>query len=208
MESEPTQISLCDLPVDELIERIQIASDEDTSELFEEIIRRFTPLLRKCWARVGTTGMEYQDFVQDVFVRVFQSLPSLRQPKAFAGYFRRIALSVVTDHFRASMHRNDREIELDPRQIDKQIALVDRQVLSKVFVLSCLEHLGGREREIMRMELLDGDTPSEIAARLGILPGAVRMTRSRAIARLRQIMLSHADELAGRSATRDPNRRP
>ena len=58
-------------------------------------------------------------------------------------------------------------------------------------------NLDGREREIMQLEVLDGYTSNEIAARIKISPGAVRMTRSRAVGRLREIMTSHANDLAG-----------
>jgi RNA polymerase sigma-70 factor (ECF subfamily) len=183
--------NLYTLPVEELILDLSKGSPENASAVCEELIRRFQPLLRKCWARLNTPTIDYQDFVQDVFVRLLQGLPALRNLKAFPGYFRRITISVMMDHFRQREHGH---AVVDIDDVVERIAAIDRDVLHEIFIWSCLEHLGGREQEVIRLELM-GLNAADIASHLGISPGAVRMTQSRAVARLRNVMLKHSQDV-------------
>lgn len=69
-----------------------------------------------------------------------------------------------------------------------------------ILVRSYLEALPQREREVLEKEFLDGLSVSEIARAWGISEGAVRMTKSRAINKLRAIVhkgLSGSEEKVG-----------
>ncbi len=188
-------MSLSDRPIDELVVNIRKGSPEDASDICEELIRRFQPLLRKCWARLQLPVVEYQDFVQEVFVRLFQGLPALREPKAFPAYFRRIAISVMMDYFRAPERREQQQIE----SIESRISVADREILRDVFVWSTIERLSGRERQVLELEFRHELSLQEISQSLGITPGATRMTRSRAIKRLKRIMLAESAALERRT---------
>jgi len=129
--------------------------------------------------------MDYQDFAQEVFVRLFSWLPALHNPKAFPGYFRRVALSVVADTFRRSKPQIQPH---DPALLDV-LEAADAAILDKIFVASYLSKLQPKEREVLTLEYMSGYSPAEIAPLVGLkTAGGVRMIKSRAMKRLHEIV--------------------
>lgn len=192
------------LTVEQLVSRLKESFETKRSELeasiyVEEIIRRFEPLLRRAWIRVSF-AIEYQDFLQDVFVRLFKGLPGLIEPKAFPGYFRRVAMSVAIDY--SEKYYAMRKLQRTDK-IESLITRIDDEILASIFVQSYLEHLPVRDKEILYLEFIENRTQREIAAQMGLKPGALRMARSRALNRLRQLLLEQAKVLEGGSAKAD-----
>lgn len=177
------------LTVEQLVSRLQSASQTEASLYCEELIRRFEPLLRSVWRRLPL-GSEYQDFVQDVFVHLFTHLPRLKVPKAFPGYFRRIVLSVADSNIRRA--KLERSSLKDAARI---LTGVDEEILERLFVRTYLEHLPPREREVIELGYFADYTAEKIGEVLGIEPGTVRMTKGRALRRLRKLILDDADAL-------------
>jgi len=176
------------LPVERLVAGLLASAPEEASFYAEEIIRRFEPALRQAWRR-GAFHMDYKEFVQDVFVRLFGSLRSLRNPKAFPGFLYQVAHSVAASQARRPVAMESLE-EL-PELADR----FDERLLAGIFVRSYLEELPPREKEVARMAFLEEKTSEEIARELGLTPGAVRATKTRAARHLRSILLQEAESL-------------
>jgi len=157
------------------------SSRSDSSAICHEIVRRFEPLFRRSWLRAKPTE-DYRDFLHDVLVRLFEALPSMRNPKAFPGFLRRIVLSVVADSLRKRMR--SKEEQVDSAELEAAVGAVDHDVTTPIFIRACMERLPPRERQVVELDFFLGLTFGQIAQRLGITPGAVRMTRFRAINRL------------------------
>ena len=189
-ELTDTESPVVHLPVEQLVSGLLKARPEEAYLYAAEIIRRFQPALRQAW-RQGAFQLEFQDFVQDVFVRLFGSLRSLRNPKAFPGFLYQVAHSVAADHARRGWRA---EVEpLDPlREIGDRF---DERLLAGIFVRSYLEELPPREREVARMSFLEERSAEDIAQALELTPGAVRATKARAARRLRGILLREAEDL-------------
>lgn len=171
------------LTVEQLVDRLREGSLSDTSIYCEELIRRFEPLLRQAWRR-GSAGQEYRDFLQDVFLRLFGGLPHLRDTKAFPGYFLKVALSVASDYLRRQRHRWANEA---PDKKDLVFSF-DERIITGIYVRSYLEHLSDKEKTILNLEFLEGYSARETALSLGITPGAVRVLKSRALKKLRDMI--------------------
>lgn len=174
------------LSTEELILQLREAPIEQASVYCEELILRFEPLLRRAWQR--ETSGEYQDFVQDVFVRLFAGLPQLRNPKAFPGYFRSIVLSVVSHRWRKEgkeLIRSDEDIEIITKAVDDPL-------ITRIFIRSYVERLPAREKEVITLAFLRDLSTKEIARQLNLGTGAVRATKSRALNRLRALFLQDA----------------
>jgi RNA polymerase sigma-70 factor (ECF subfamily) len=204
VETKPESgAELAALSVAELISRLSTGTSESSSPYFEELIRRFEPILRATWWRVIAKrklalGIEYQDFVHDVFVRLFSHLSYLQNHEAFAGYFRRVALSVAYDYLRRQ-HIEDRNETVSTEELEQHGAVpstlvteIDEQILTGILIHSYLNHLTTREREILSLEFFKGLSIKEIATILGLTPGGVRTTKARALSGLRELMLEEA----------------
>jgi RNA polymerase sigma factor (sigma-70 family) len=178
------------LPVEQLVARLLAAGPEEASLYAEEIIRRFAPALRHAW-RQGAFHVEYQDFVQDVFVRLFGRLRSLRNPKAFPGFLYQIARSQAASHGRRPADSATEALADLQEPADR----FDEHLLAGIFVRSYLEELSPREREVAKMSFLEEESSEDIAKILGLTPSAVRATKARAVSRLRKILLQEARAL-------------
>jgi RNA polymerase sigma factor (sigma-70 family) len=180
----------------ELVALLEESSPEESSPYCVEIIRRFEPLLRFTW-RKTTPFIEYEDFVQDVFVKLFSHLPNLKEPKAFPGYFRQIALSVAYDHIRK--YRSEPTISpeiIALTQTKNLIVTVKEGLDAAIFLHSYLERLSPKESAIFSLEYFQGFSLKEIAALLKMEPGAVRAVKYRAMNRLREMIHKDAEQQA------------
>lgn len=174
---------LSELPLPSVIALLRLGErDSRSSAAATEILRRFHPLLRKYWAwhRLG----EYDDFVQEAMLRLFIALPLLRDVEAFPGLFRRIVIGTAADVLRTREDRSE-VADLDEEQLAAEF---DDSLSTAVVIRSHLERLSPREREVIELTFFEDLSPSEVAARLNLSEGAVRMTKSRAISRLRTIL--------------------
>jgi RNA polymerase sigma factor (sigma-70 family) len=183
--------SLESLTIEQLVNGLRDTPQSQSSDYCRELIRRFEPLLRRYWRRVSR-WTDYDDFLQETILRLFRGLPHLSNPKAFPGYFKRVAVGVATDFWRKQSpfeQASDRFFE----QIESRM---DDDILAGIFVRSYFEELPPREREILTLELVHGHTSDEIAIQTGLTPGAVRMSKSRGLRRLRSLMLRDSRVLA------------
>jgi RNA polymerase sigma-70 factor (ECF subfamily) len=189
------------LPIEELVARLRDSPKEESSVYCEEIIRRFEPLLRATWRRLITPSpnlvtvvTDYQDFVQDVFVRLFKSLHLLDNPKAFPGFFRQIVVTVFLGYIRKyypkGLVSTKDFVQMD--ETTQLVAKIDEQILTGVMIQSYLEQLSEREQEVLLLDYLQGQSSTEIAAKLGITAGAVRTAKTRALNKLRVIAVREA----------------
>ena len=200
VNNSETQLAINALSVEEIVSRLMRSEPGTSPEYFEELIRRFEPLLGMTWRRLVQRqkiflGLEYEDFVHDVYVRLFEKLSYLRNVKAFPGYFRQIALSVAYSYLRR--HRGD-EYFVDSglhEKVKRDAALmtsIDEQIVAGIYIRSYLEQLSPREKEIVTFEFFHGLSANEIGKSLGISPGAVRATKARAFSKLRGLILRDA----------------
>ena len=177
-------MSLSSVPLPELIQQLQLGGDDPrSSDAAVEVLRRFQPLLRKYWAwhRIG----EYDDYVQEVMVRLFVALPRLKSLEAFPGLFRKIVIGTATDALRSPRPDTASIEDIDEERLT---SVFDESLSTSVVVRSYLEHLPPREREVLSMLFFDDMDPDEVAAKLSLTAGTVRMTKSRAIERLRGLL--------------------
>jgi RNA polymerase sigma-70 factor, ECF subfamily len=187
--AEPSDAeSLSSLTAEGIVRALRSADRREVSVLVAELIRRFEPLTRRMWGRLGGNPSEYSDFRQEVWLKVLRSLPQLQDPAAFAGFFRRLVLNSAYDELRRSSSRERLLVPLEGNEEAPELTDALEDVDNAILVRSYLEALPQRERDVLEKEFLDGLSVSEIARDWGISEGAVRMTKSRAINKLRAIV--------------------
>jgi RNA polymerase sigma-70 factor, ECF subfamily len=184
--SLPDRERMASLPLPEILSALSASEPTVAQHYAAEIIRRFEPLMRVTWRGVGGLAADYDDFVQEAFLKLFRALPQLRDRNAFPGFFRMVLLNVARDQLRRRTPKGTEDVPLDevPEPILERdsIADIDRRIL----LTSVLEKLKGRDHGVLYLDAILGLTSKEIAKRLGITEGAVRVMRSRAIHKIRQ----------------------
>lgn len=163
------------------------SADVVRSRAAAEILRRFEPLLRKYCYSLGQLADSYEDFVQEVMLRVLIALPKLRQPLAFPGLMRHIVVSTAVDIWRKRGRENEEPVKSFLVAQDLAAAF-DRTISTALVVRSCLEVLPPREREVIELLVVYELEVAEAARRLMLTAATVRMVKSRAIKRLRNVL--------------------
>lgn len=192
--------AMAELPMASLLAELGASDRVQASAAAAEIIRRFEPLMRRTWHRLAGPAADYEDYRQEAVLKLFRALPQLREVEAFPGFFRSVILSVAYDQLRRLRPEGVMTLSLDdidpPTAGDAPFADIDTGII----VNSLLQELQGREREVLYLDAVLGMTPNEIARRLGLSAGAVRMTKSRAIKRLTKILRQKHDALSTKKA--------
>ena len=184
MGSDNQDDRACEVPLGELLQTLQASSDAASTIAAVEIMRRFQPLLRKFWRKIGFG--DYEDFQQDVWLRLFAALPGLRDPAAFPAFIRRIVLTTAASYIRDKARSVPILQDID---LDTLVEVFDRDISTDIVLRSWLDRLAGREYQVILLTIAEDLNSREIAERLGLSAGAVRVTKSRAINTLRDLLV-------------------
>lgn len=158
-----------------------------------ELVQRFHGRLRLFAARRLPDAAAAEDAAQETLRRVLEALRASRVEKlaALPAFVFETARHVCQQQAR-SMGREERALQRlhgdGPAQSspDPLVALVGAE--RRAAVRRALEALGQADRDLLRACYYQGLEASEIAARLGITPAAVRVRKHRALRRMREIL--------------------
>jgi len=158
--------------------------DRKQERAFEEFIGESgDALLRLATLLTADRGLG-EDVYQETLHRLAARWSRVDNPRAFC---RRVMHNIVIDQGRLK-RRQVPEIRLaeghddsDPRSADPTSAVELRPVL-----FSALRTLTPHQREIVVLRYFDDRSENEVAELLGVAPGTVRSTLSRAVAQLRE----------------------
>ncbi len=161
------------------------------AELYEQY---HESLVRLLYRRTGDRDRA-EDLVQEVFVRALEAPPANPRPWLFA-----VALNLARDDGRRSV-RQGRRLELLRAETGGTAAPAPDAELERdekaAAVRTALESLSVKDREALLLKA-EGFAYAEIAAALGLAPGAVGTTLARA--RRRLVEAFHAGERRGDGA--------
>ena len=152
---------------------------------WQEIVRRYSPLVYSRCRRFGLTASDADDVAGTVWLRLVASLGTLREPAALPGWLatttRRECLALIRDRGRQIPVENVDRVEPDTTD-----PLVEQE--KRAAVRAALTCLSDRDKELLT--LLFRDPPMsyvEISSNLGMPIGAIGPTRQRCLARVRRI---------------------
>ena len=118
-----------------------------------------------------------EDIAQDTFLRAHERIDQLRQPAAFPGWVRRIAVNLATDELRRGSFAELSDDETDPRPgPDSMVETMDALERFRVQ----LDALPPAQRAVVVLRDVEGFSIRETAEQLGISQAAVKMRLSRA----------------------------
>jgi RNA polymerase sigma-70 factor (sigma-E family) len=151
---------------------------------FEEFVAQSGDVLLRLATLLTSDPGLGEDAYQETLHRLAGRWSRVDNPQAFC---RRVMHNIVIDQARAR-RRRPAEIRLvdahddgDPRAADTTSAVEIRPVL-----LAALRTLTQQQRAILVLRYFDDRSENEVADLLGISPGTVKSTASRAMAHLRQ----------------------
>ena len=160
---------------------------------FEELVRRRQSWLRNLMRRCCGDATLADDLAQQVLLKVWQSLGSLKQAQAFGAWLRRLAVSVWLQHLR----KND---ALRGADLLEEDAHAQHDVTGEGLDLdAALATLPGPVRTCIVLSYHEGMTHSEIAKLMDTPLGTVKSHISRGTKQLQQLLAAyrgdaHAEE--------------
>ncbi len=143
----------------------------------DELARRHYPAVLAAFARQLGDPEEARDLAQDAFLDAFRALATLRAPRAFPAWLRRIARNRAVQVFRRRAIV-PREVPLEEVPELASPTLTTEQLL----VRRTLAALSPEDRGVLIMDGVLGMAGAEIAASLGLSRAATyaRVARARA----------------------------
>lgn len=118
-----------------------------------------------------------EELVQEVFVTAWLRLPELAEAGSFPGWLAAVARNRAVDHLRA--RRPTEPLAVEP-------AVPPRDDTDVHAILAVVRALPETYRESLLLRLVEGWSGPEIAERLGLTEGSVRVNLHRGMALLRE----------------------
>jgi RNA polymerase sigma-70 factor (ECF subfamily) len=146
---------------------------------------RYSETVRRMLARALGPRSEVEDIVQEVFLRVFVRVPSLRDPSALRPFILSIAGNVLKWEIRRRWVGRKIRLsvtgslpELETNNDDPEA----RQALQRCYGI--LETLTAKERMAFVFRLMEGMTTDEVAAALSVSASTAKRLVNRASAKV------------------------
>jgi RNA polymerase sigma-70 factor, ECF subfamily len=155
---------------------------------------RYAPLVRRLLLRALGSCLEIEDLTQEIFLRIFMRLPSLRNPSALRAF----VLSVAANVLKWELRRRwiGRRVLLSATGVlpDVQSTSDDaeaRQALRRCYLV--FEELSAKERLAFVFRYMEGMTVKEVATALEVSVSTANRWVSRAASKVAQHVSQDAD---------------
>lgn len=159
----------------------------DSSTLWND----FAPPLRAFLARRVPSGMDADDLLQEVFVRVIRNLNTLRATERPEAWLFQIARNALRDSLRARQRRDGRTDTLDIDLPDDSDVASERA--SEVELAPCLTSMIGRlpepYRSAIELTSIRGLTQADAAREAGVSLSGMKSRVQRGREQLRQMLV-------------------
>ncbi len=153
---------------------------------FAVLVGRHQAKVRHLLRRLVTQPALADDLAQQVWLKVWQQLPSLREPQAFSGWLRKLALRSALSELRAR-----RETLFEDLSLTEQLAkepMVTEDPVAGMDLSRMLRQLRWEERACVVLCHAEGYSHGEISELTGWPLGTVKSHVTRGAARLRSLL--------------------
>lgn len=155
---------------------------------FEELVRRHQSNIRNLMRRLSRDRHLADDLAQQTFLRAWTSIRSLRDAKAFAGWLKKIAVSMWLQHLRKH------DVMLRSEELF-DAALSERTTPGMALDLdAALTALPEPVRLVIVLAYQEGMSHSEISESTGIALGTVKSHIRRGSEKLKFMLQSYRDD--------------
>ena len=152
--------------MNDAVQRAQAGDESAFEELYREHVGRVYALC----LRLTTNAVDARERTQDVFVRVWERLPSFRGESAFSSWLHRLAVNEVLMEFRTTRRR---EIRLVPEEDAPESAgaTLGSSPALRMDLEAAIGALPPGARQVLVLHDIEGYQHGEIAEMLGIAEG-------------------------------------
>jgi RNA polymerase sigma-70 factor (ECF subfamily) len=169
----------------ELAELLRRAQGGDQAA-YDRLLRELEILVRGYAARRAPHWLGVDDFVQDVLMTVHRARHTYDSARPFAPWFYAIVQSRFVDTWRRGRRRAIREVSLETSTAEPSAPDAQSGASRSLEILGALEALPPLQRRIIRWLKVDEVSVRQIALRLRMTEGAVRVAAHRGYATLRR----------------------
>jgi len=127
---------------------------------------------------------DVEDLVQEVFLKAWQHLGSLREPLAFGGWLAMLARNHALDHMRTRR---------ETRELPAGLVAPDDDAARSFEALEAIRGLPEAYRDTLMLRLVEGLSGPEIADLTGMTAGSVRVNLHRGMKLLRERLTKGTD---------------
>ena len=142
---------------------------------------RTATALRAYVFRVVGNASDADDIVQEAFLRMLRADLAVRDEEQLRRYLYRVASNLMVDRWRRSRHEEGEDMM--PEASSPRPRYEDDAAVAKIF-----EELKPRERALLWLAYVEGESHEEIASSLGVGRRGVRVMLFRAKRHLRDLL--------------------
>lgn len=154
-------------------------------DAFETLFRQFQREVYGWILRIVRDPAAAEDLTVETFWRIYRSRGRFDPAHSFGAWARRIATNAALDHLRKTRHARV-EVELPDGLSQGAPPNPALQRETREQVARCFRQLPAKLQVVATLALVEEQSYDEIAAALGISPGAVKLRVFRAVRKLRK----------------------
>jgi RNA polymerase sigma factor (sigma-70 family) len=155
---------------------------------FNELFRRYAPILERVLRRFGPIQDKIADLVQQTFLQLHRARNDFRAGSELRPWLMTIAFNLAREELRRARRRP--EAALDSAQEDRLAHPAQEQSRfeARRDLSIALEQLPRDQQEVVRLHFVEELSFDEIGAKVGASTGAVRVRAHRGYAALRKLL--------------------
>jgi RNA polymerase sigma factor (sigma-70 family) len=174
-------VSVAALPDGQLVARCR----EGDPAAWNELVERFSRYVYAiCVQAFRLAEHDAEDVFQEVFTRVFEHLPRLRDDEAIRPWIGQLTRRCCIDRLRAGAREQPVGNELEPTEADETIARLDEAIA----VHEALRELPENCRDVLDRFFARDESYHVIGDALAIPPGTIASRISRCLGKLRDLL--------------------
>lgn len=175
-------------------QHIEEARDGHSATLGAILVAGF-PRLVSFYRGMGLSRADAEELASEAVEGMVRSFRRLREPEAFEGWFWTIARNRLRTRLRTK-GRIERELEYGPVDDPASIVVAREEHLT---IRAALDTLSDRDRQVLWLREVEQLSHEEIATRMSMRPGAVRVAVLRARRRLTEVYETNVENLPAES---------
>jgi RNA polymerase sigma-70 factor (ECF subfamily) len=142
----------------------------------EQLYRLFANKLFAVCLKYSNGHQQAEDNLQDGFIKIFSKINQYQDKGSFEGWMKRIMINTTLQKY-----RKERVFDIiNEEQLREPEVEIDDELLSVDYLLSIIQELPERYRQVFNLYALDGYSHKEIAEMLEISTGTSKSNLSRA----------------------------